>query len=121
VTTTPRSGASRLLEALERENAALAALDLAAASVYLEPKRLALEDLIRQGGATALDPTTLARLDAEARRNQTLLRQALAVQARVIEIVAGAPHGEPPAPRYTAAGSWASASRATPRALLARV
>jgi len=58
--------ALRLLEVLERENAALGAMDLTAVSAGVETKRAALEQLARTGPITGLDAVTLTRLDTPA-------------------------------------------------------
>ncbi|HVB69266.1 MAG TPA: hypothetical protein VNE67_15575 [Acetobacteraceae bacterium] len=109
----------RLAAALERENAALAALDLAAIGPLLAEKEAALASL------SAAPPPPPALIEAAhavaalARRNRALLEHAMGVQGRVIALVARAAR---PAPTggYQAPGRRAAPDRTPPRTLCAR-
>lgn len=131
----PLLAASTMLTVLlERENAALAALDLTAAGAMVEPKRAATEDfaaaharLAAAGGTLADDlhrsiQTSAARLHDLAQDNRRLLERALAVQGRVIGVLAqAAPRKASQAPRYGAAGTLVGAQSALPVALSASI
>lgn len=104
-----------LAEVLARENAALATLDLAAAIALLSDKRAAAEAFAR---AAAADPglATPALRDLAA-ENRRLLERAMAIQSRVLDILAGAVAR--PTQRYAAAGRLVRET--PPVALAARV
>jgi galactokinase len=128
------AAAVRLAETLAAENAALRAMDLPGAARLMAAK------------AEAADAFTAAQALAEARgfsfaaaqrqaaedvarrlrelaeENRRLLERALAVQSRVIGIVAQAAHAAiaQQAPRYGAHGALAGAAQAAPLALMAR-
>ncbi len=110
----------RLADALEQENAALAALDLRGAAAMLDTKQQALAAFtaagLHPGSATRANADLLAlawRLDAAAAANRQLLERGIAVQSRVLAVIAGAaPRAR--APRYGAGGRIAA-----PRAPLA--
>lgn len=113
-----------LADTLQRENAALAALDLRGAGGLLQEKSSAAKALVeaQAGGGAAVPacPAALARRLLElSRENRRLLENAMRVQGRVIGIVAGAarPVGAPCA--YGATGR-AGSSRPPPCALSAR-
>ena len=83
----------RLVDVLERENAALMAMDLPRAAALLEEKTAALAVLMAVGeGASVLAECAPAarRVDALAQENRRLLERAIAAQQRVIGIVAEA-------------------------------
>ncbi|MGC8476514.1 MAG: hypothetical protein ACP5NP_09200 [Acetobacteraceae bacterium] len=104
---TTRAALRRLLEVLERENAALAALDLGAAGAFGPEKAAALAAC-----AGPPEPDQRALLEAlavAARENRVRLEHALAVQARVIALVARAAR---PAARYGPAGRGAASAQA---------
>ena len=120
----PAAAARALAAVLARENAALAALDLPAATALLEAKQAAL------AAFAAAPPPTFARavlmpvlreLEALTAENRALLARAIAVQSRVIALVAGA--GAPAAANgaaYRPRGSRALPPRPAARTLLAR-
>ncbi len=109
----------RLAAALERENAALTALDLAAIGPLLAEKEAALASL------SAAPPPSQALIEAAhavaalARRNRALLQHAITVQGRVIALIARAAR---PAPLsgYQATGCRTAPDRIPPRTLCAR-
>ena len=101
------AAAERLADALAGENRALAALDFTRAAAMLEDKTRALEALTAaqaplEGGETAsgqASPRTeteplAARLRHLAEENRRLLEHAIAVQGRVIALVARALPGK---------------------------
>ncbi len=79
------SPASRLIAVLEQENTALCQVDYVAATALLPEKQAALNQWLG-----APDRSSAARILTLARENDTLLERAIAVQARIIRIVAGA-------------------------------
>lgn len=109
----------RLADIIERENTALRAFDLAAAGTLLAEKNAAADAFVAAQSMNAaligLDRReigTLAnRLRQLAAENKTLLEQAIAVQGRVIGIVAlvGRSTLARAAPRYGASGRPAEA------------
>jgi hypothetical protein len=126
----------RLAEALQAENAALAALDLSAAAGLAETKMRATdafaaaqaaaartgvraEGPVRQGVARLAE--ALATLGTE---NQRLLQRAVSIQSRVIEVIAGAalPRASAGAEglRYGATGQRAAPRRPAALALQTR-
>jgi hypothetical protein len=127
--------AVRLADTITRENAALAALDLAGAAGMLAEKNQATNAFIAaQAIAARLAPLRLpgwrrgeveqlaARLQALAEQNKRLLEHAIAVQGRVIGMVARAAAGADTtqaAPRYGARGGL-SIARPAAMALSAR-
>lgn len=92
---------NHLAAILEAENAALARLDLACAGGMVEAKEAALA---ATRGAAPPAPQHLAELAELARTNQRLLERGLAIQARVLALVATAAREalarETPAPGY---------------------
>jgi flagellar biosynthesis/type III secretory pathway chaperone len=78
-----------LADVLARENAALQALDLPAAAALLPQKQAAI-DALASGPAEPPKAAQGLRLRTLVTENQALLERAIRVQARVIEIVAGA-------------------------------
>ena len=120
----PVAATRALAAVLARENAALAALDLPAATALLEAKQAALAAFAAAPppgvAARALMPV-LRELDALAAENRALLARAIAVQSRVIALVAGA--GGPAAANgaaYRPRGSRALPPRPAACTLLAR-
>jgi hypothetical protein len=75
--------ASRLIAVLQQENAALSRIDYPAAAALVLEKQAAL-------AAWIPDRASAAHILSLARENHALLERAIAVQARVIRIVAGA-------------------------------
>ena len=84
---------TRLAETLETENVALAALDLPRAAGMLADKRSAVAefDAVRTAAVPSEAAQRMARrLQALAMENKRLLERAIAVQGRVIGVVARA-------------------------------
>ncbi|HUB14069.1 MAG TPA: hypothetical protein VMB34_19115 [Acetobacteraceae bacterium] len=121
MTEDPIEAAERLASVLRRENAALAALDLRGAAEILAEKRAAADALLAAlvGGA-APAPLHARLLRDLAGENRRRLEHAIAVQGRVIGLVARALRGSAlPTQRYGATGALAG-GRAGPVALSAR-
>lgn len=117
--------AEGLAELLARENAALAAMDLPSATALVEAKRAAAEAFVAaqakavSSGAVAV-PDVVRRLGELAAENRLLLERAMAVQQRVLAIIAeAAPRVSAVAPRYGAAGGLVGARTALPVAIAA--
>lgn len=123
--------AQRLVEALRAENEALARLDLAAAADLARGKRQAA-DAFEAAYAAANRTDTRAvgpeRTRAEAialslrdltAENRRLLERAIALQARVIEAIAGA--ARPAAPGTYGARGRSREGRGGPLSVLSRV
>ena len=105
---TTEAALRRLLDVLERENAALAALDLGAAACFAVEKSAALAAC--DGPPPANQGPTLRALAAAANENRRRLEHALAIQARIIALIARAaqpPTGYGPPRRPVAAAVWA--------------
>lgn len=114
--------ATALADALDRENAALVALDLAGAAALLEAKQAAADAFAAAQTAmsTPAPPRDLAeRLRDLADANRRLLERAIRVQGRVLAMVAQA-LPKPPAPRYGATGMLAGGAVA-PVVMSARI
>ena len=115
------TAAELLADTLEAENAALAALDLPAAAALLEEKRRATQSLCSAGPVDAAHrhdaEQAIDRLRRLSEQNRVLLERAIAVQGRVIEIVASAAVQACAVPRYGACGPIADAP---PRAMALR-
>jgi hypothetical protein len=109
--------AQRMADLLAEENDALQRLDFPAAAALVSAKEAALAELTKHRGLPVLSPPPVAvgelvaKLAAE---NQLLLERAIAVQTRIVRIVARAcappasvarygGHGRPTPPRCTAA------------------
>jgi hypothetical protein len=127
------AAAVALADTLARENAALLALDLAAAVALLAEKHrdadafaAAHARVAAQGGAIeaplrVMAETVGGRLCGLAAENKRLLERALLVQQRVIgSIVRAVPRALETAPRYDAGGGIAGAARPPPVALAAQ-
>jgi hypothetical protein len=115
----------RLAELLNRENAALAALDFRRATALLPEKTAAISDLTASHVAAGTLPSGHADLDLIGRslaglasENRRLLERAIVVQQRVIGIVARAAATAANEPAYGAHGRKARISR--PMAFSAR-
>ena len=114
--------AQRLADVLAQENDALKRMDLVAAAALSQAKEAALAELTRQ--PAVLPPPSslqglgqlLAKLVGE---NQLLLERAIAVQTRVVRIVARA-CAPPPAARYGSRTSRAPSQRTGALALSTR-
>ncbi len=133
MTSTALDAALRLLDVLERENAALAALELSRAAPMLAEKQeaaAAFTHACQQGRtSTPAEAAGLARLvprlNEAASRNRRLLERGIAVQGRVLAVIAravpralAAQAPERCSPRYGARGAAALAR--TPLALSLR-
>ena len=115
----PTTAALRLLGVLDRENAALATLDLARAASMLAEKEEAVAAFTHacRNGRAAPDLAGLAtRLGEAASRNRQLLERGIAVQGRVLAVIAravpralAAPAPGRCSPRYGAHGCAAPA------------
>ena len=117
--------AEGLAELLARENAALAAMDLPSATALIEAKRAAADAFVAaqaravSSGAVPV-PEVVRRLSELAAENRLLLERAMAVQQRVLAIIAeAAPRASAVAPRYGAAGGLVGARTALPVAIAA--
>jgi hypothetical protein len=114
--------AQQLADVLTQENEALKRLDFAAAVALVPAKEAALADLTKQPPASALPPLVavgrlLGKLAAE---NAVLLERALAVQTRIVRIVARACAPPPAMTRYGGPDGRRPSSRATAMALSTR-
>ena len=111
---TGRHAATALADLLERENAALAALDLGGAAAMLAEKQQAVAALAAAPADTlpAAERRRLAeRLRRLAEENRLLLEQGLRVQGRVIGMLVQA-LPRPAVPRYGAGGAIAPSGTA---------
>jgi hypothetical protein len=113
--------AVRLADVLARENAALAALDLSRAAAMLAEKQEAASgfalawERARPAGVNGAEILSLARrLDTAVAENRRLLERGIAVQGRVLAVVARAipPALAAEAPRYGAGGRQPAQPRA---------
>jgi hypothetical protein len=111
--------ARSLVEVLRQENAALKQLDFSGAVSFVPAKECAL--LIVAGSVSDV-PSDVIRLLADlAAENRMLLEHAIAVQTRIVQIVA---RGSTPSPRYPRNGVSAARikpSRAHPMAVSKQV
>jgi hypothetical protein len=113
----------RLAKVLAAENAALQAMDFAAAGALLAAKHAAADALaaaMRAASASDPAPRSLVELGTLADENRRLLNRALRVQRRVLDLVARAARSSQPNGRYGARGKLA-AFAAAPRSLAKRV
>jgi hypothetical protein len=112
--------AERLAAVMTRENAALAALDLRRAAAMLAEKQEAAAAFVAaQASAGAPSAELTRRLRDLAQDNRVKLEHAIAVQRRIISMIARAIRDTAPAPRYGATGAMA-AVRTSPYTLSAR-
>ena len=110
----------RLADVLEQENVALKRLDFPAAVALVAAKEAALADLT-DPSAPAIQQMALARhLAGLASENHVLLERAIAVQTRIVRIVARAATPPPAAMRYNGYGGRTPAGRAGALALSTR-
>jgi hypothetical protein len=118
----PLDAAERLAAVLARENAALSASDLPRAAGMLAEKQAAAEALLASLAGGAAPPVLHARLLHDlAGENRRRLEHAIAVQGRIIGLIARALRSAaPPPPRYGATGVLANAARPTAFAVSAR-
>jgi hypothetical protein len=113
----------RLADVLARENAALAALDLAAVTRCLPEKTAALQALAparADEAASTAARAAVARARALMAENRTLLERAMMVQNRIIGLIAGAMREAAGGRGYRSDGQRASGGSATAYALSAR-
>jgi hypothetical protein len=116
------AAAQRLADVLARENEALKRMDFAAAVALVPAKEAALADLTTRPGDGVLAPPLAAlgqQLADLAIENQTLLERAIAVQTRIVRIVARA-CAPPGAIRYGGHGGRHPSSRTAAVALSTR-
>lgn len=110
----------RLADVLEQENVALKRLDFPAAVALVPAKEAALADLTNPS-APAIQRTALAQhLAGLASENHVLLERAIAVQTRIVRIVARAATPPPAAIRYNGYGGRLPAGRTGALALSTR-
>jgi hypothetical protein len=124
------AGAMRMMQAVDSmaeilrlENAALEAMDIAAAGGLLAPKHAAADALAEAWRAADADPaslTGLQELGRLAEQNRLLLTRAMRVQRRVLDLVARAAKDAQPQSRYGAAGRTV-ASAIPPQNLKTRI
>jgi hypothetical protein len=86
----------RLAGVLEQENEALKRLDFPAAVALLPAKEAALTELAKSPVGSLRQTSLALRISALAVENQGLLERAIAVQTRIVRIVARA-YAPPPA------------------------
>jgi flagellar biosynthesis/type III secretory pathway chaperone len=113
--------AQRLVDLLRQENEALKRLDFPAAVALLGAKEAALADLEKPPQLPMIQPALAQRLGELAEENQVLLERAIAVQSRVVRIVARAYAPPPALTRYNGKGGRTVSTRATALALSTRV
>jgi len=102
--------AERLAAVMARENAALAALDLRRAAGMLTEKQAAATAFVAAQASTGAPSAEHARrLSDLAQDNREKLEHAIAVQRRIIGMIARAIRDSAPAPRYGATGAMAAA------------
>ncbi len=110
------AAAQRLADTLEAENTALRALDLPAAGALLADKQAATADLNKAVKAVAnagelAHPalrSAIIRLRELAEENHDLLQRGIAVQSRVLGVLAQAARAHRPEPRYGRLGAYAA-------------
>jgi hypothetical protein len=115
--------AQRLADVLARENDALKHMDFAAAVALVPAKEAALADLTKQPRMHTIPPplTRLGqRLGDLATENQLLRERAIAVQTRIVRIVARAGAPPPAVVRYGGPGGRAPSIRTAGLALSTR-
>jgi hypothetical protein len=110
----------RLADVLELENVALKRLDFPAAVALVPAKEAALADLTNPSAPTIQRTALAQRLAGLASENHVLLERAIAVQTRVVRIVARAATPPPTAIRYNGYGGRTPAGRTGALALSTR-
>jgi hypothetical protein len=99
----------RLAGVLARENAALGELDLRRAAGMLAEKQHAAAAFVAAQSGGGTPPAELAeRLHDLTQENGLKLEHAIAVQRRIVGIIARAIRATAPAPRYGATGAMAA-------------
>src|ERR1700733_9749149 len=111
------TAAQGLADVLERENEALKRLDFPAAVALLPAKEAALAELTKSSVAPMKQTSVAQRLGALAAENQVLLERAIAVQTRIVRIIARAYAPPPAATRYGGQGRRIPSSPAAAPAL----
>jgi hypothetical protein len=109
--------AQHLADLLTQENEALKRMDFPTAVALVPAKEVALAELTKQPVPNAMPPPLAAlgrRLGGLATENQALLERAIAVQTRIVRIVARAATPPPAVTRY---GGRAPSNRAAALAL----
>jgi hypothetical protein len=96
--------AQRLAEILQEENEALKRLDFPAAVALLAAKEAALAALSKPPAPKTRPPELARHLSELAAENRTLLQRAIAVQTRIVQIVARASAPPPTTQRYNGYG-----------------
>ena len=107
-----QEAAQRLADLLAQENAALKRLDFPAAVTLLPAKEAALAELEKAPRGSTVQTGLGQRLSALAMENQGLLERAIAVQTRLVRIVARASKPIPTATRYNGYGGREPQTRA---------
>lgn len=112
-----------LVDILAQENDALKRLDFSSATAMIPLKEAALADLAKQPRMRIVPPPVAAigkLLGALATENQALLERAIAVQMRIVRIVARAYTPAPAMTQYKAPNGRASSTQRTALALSTR-
>ena len=108
----PEEAANRLADLLARENAALKRMDFSAAVALMPAKAAALAEMTRDPLPPPANARSAAlsalgqRLGGLAEENRILLERAIAVQTRVIRIVARAITPAQEGARYKRPNEW---------------
>jgi hypothetical protein len=113
----------RLADLLTQENDALKRLDFPSAVALVAAKEAALAELTKQPRLRSIPPPLASlgrRLDGLATENQALLERAIAIQTRIVRIVARACAPPPAAVRYGGHSGRAPSGRAAALALSTR-
>jgi len=107
-----QEAAQRLADLLAQENAALKRLDFLAAVALVPAKEATLAALEKAPRGSTSRTGLGQRLSALAKENQALLERAIAVQTRIVRIVARASAPMPAATRYNGYGGREPQTRA---------
>ncbi len=107
-----QEAAQHLADLLAQENAALKRLDFPAAVALVPAKEAALAELEKAPRGSTNQTGLGQRLTALAMENQALLERAIAVQTRIVRIVARASAPMPAATRYNGYGGQEPLTRA---------
>ncbi len=110
----------RLADVLEQENVALKRFDFSAAVALVAAKEAALADLTNPPVPVIRRSALTLRLAGLASENHVLLERAIAVQTRIVRIVARAATPPPTAMRYNGYGGHMPAGRTGALALSTR-
>jgi len=116
----PLHTARRLADLLARENEALKRLDYAAAVALVPAKEAALAELTKPPLRPMVQTELGQLLSGLAAENQVLLERAIAVQTRIVRIVARACAPPPAVTRYNGYGGRAPPDRAAALAVSTR-